>query len=204
MKKYNACIIADSVGLGKTWIAKKIIEDIGYYRRKNILVVCPAQLRDMWQKELKAIDVNQNVVSQEELGSDDFIEKIKTAIGGRFNDLELIVVDESHNFRNPLSRRWENFFTLLNDHIAKEGTRPKMLFLTATPINNSPWDLYWQIMLLSMMDQTMFIKENIPNLQKKFKEAENKPEVLSDLLNEISIRRTRDYIIHNYPDIHHI
>ena len=44
LKKYNACIIADSVGLGKTWIAKKIIESVGYYQRKNILVICPAQL----------------------------------------------------------------------------------------------------------------------------------------------------------------
>ena len=200
LKKYNACIIADSVGLGKTWIAKKIIESVGYYQRKNILVICPAQLRLMWEKELKGIDVSQNVISQEELGSDDFLEKVTCAICGRFKDLELIVVDESHNFRNPLSKRWENFFTLINDNIVSLGKRPKMLFLTATPINNTPWDLYWQLMILTLMDQTMFIKENIPDLQKLFKQAENHPEVLSDLLNEISIRRTRDYIINNYPD----
>ena len=63
----------------------------------------------MWEKELRGIDVSQNVVSQEELGSDDFFEKVTHAICGRFKDLELIVVDESHNFRNPLSKRWENF-----------------------------------------------------------------------------------------------
>ena len=200
LKKYNACIVADSVGLGKTWIAKKIIESVGYYQRKNILVICPAQLRYMWQKELKSIDVNQNVISQEELGSDEFLERVTDAIGGRFKDLELIVVDESHNFRNPLSKRWENFFTLINDNIIPRGKRPKMLFLTATPINNTPWDLYWQIMLLTVMDQTTFIRENIPDLQKHFKQAENQPEILGDLLNEISIRRTRDYIIKNYPD----
>ena len=51
MKKYGGCIVADSVGLGKTWIAKKILEQIGYYERKNILVVCPAQLREMWKSE---------------------------------------------------------------------------------------------------------------------------------------------------------
>jgi hypothetical protein len=47
MKKYGGCIVTDSVGLEKTWIAKKILEKIGYYERKNILIVCPAQLREM-------------------------------------------------------------------------------------------------------------------------------------------------------------
>jgi len=200
LKKYNGCIVADSVGLGKTWIAKKILEKIGYYERKNILVVCPAQLREMWKSELKKIDVKENILSQEDLAQEDFLEKAKRVVGGRFDTLELIVVDESHNFRNPLSSRWENFFTLINDHIARNGKRPKMLFLTATPINNTPWDLYWQIMLLVVMDRSTFIKENIPDLFKFFKKAEENPSDLNDLLNEISIRRTRDYIVENYPD----
>ncbi len=200
LKKYNGCIVADSVGLGKTWIAKKILEKIGYYERKNILIVCPAQLREMWRKELKKIDVKENIVSQEELASKDFLDKVKRAVGGQLDNIELIVVDESHNFRNPLSNRWENFFTLINDHIAKEDKRPYMLFLTATPINNTPWDLYWQIMLLTLMDERTFIKENIPDLFKFFKKAQTNPSILNDLLNEISIRRTRDYIVENYPD----
>ncbi|GIU68820.1 MAG: helicase [Candidatus Woesearchaeota archaeon] len=199
MRKYGGCIVADSVGLGKTWIAKKILEKIGYYERKNILIICPAQLREMWRKELKKIDVKENILSQEDLASEKYLEKAKKALGGRFDNVELIVVDESHNFRNPLSNRWENFFTLVNDHIAKKQ-RPKMLFLTATPINNTPWDLYWQIMLLVLMDRSAFIKENIPDLFKFFKQAKENPSLLNDLLNEISIRRTRDYIIENYPD----
>jgi len=200
MKKYGGCIVADSVGLGKTWIAKKILEKIGYYERKNILIVCPAQLREMWRRELKKIDVKENILSQEDLASESYVEKAKKTLGGRFDNVELIVVDESHNFRNPLSNRWENFFTLVNDHIAKSGKRPYMLFLTATPINNTPWDLYWQIMLLVLMDRTAFIKENIADLFKFFKQAKENPSLLNDLLNEISIRRTRDYIIENYPD----
>ena len=200
LKKYKGCIVADSVGLGKTWIAKKILEKIGYYERKNILVICPAQLREMWRKELKKIDVKENILSQEDLASQNFLEKAKKALGGRFDNVELIVVDESHNFRNPLSNRWENFFTLVNDHIARKGKKPYMLFLTATPINNTPWDLYWQIMLLMLMDRRAFIKENIPDLFKFFKQAKDNPSLLNDLLNEISIRRTRDYIVENYPD----
>jgi len=110
--------------------------------------------------------------------------------------VELVVVDESHNFRNPMSNRWENLFTLLNEHM--KG--PKVLFLTATPINNTVWDLYWQIMLLVKNNESAFIRENVPDLSKFFKMAESNPTLLNDLLNEISIRRTRDYIIKNYPD----
>jgi superfamily II DNA or RNA helicase len=201
MKKYGGCIVADSVGLGKTWIAKKILEKTGYYERKNILIICPAQLREMWRKELKKIDVKENILSQEELASDDYLNKAKKTLGGRLDNVELIVVDESHNFRNPLSNRWENLFTLVNDYISKlGGKRPHMLFLTATPINNTPWDLYWQIMLLVLMDRSAFVKENIADLFKFFKQAQENPALLNDLLNEISIRRTRDYIIENYED----
>lgn len=200
LKKYNGCIVADSVGLGKTWIAKKILEKIGYYERKNILVICPAQLRDMWRKELKSIDVKENILSQEQLAMDDFLEKALDILGGRLDDLELIVIDESHNFRNPLSNRWENLFTLINDHIVTEELRPNMLFLTATPINNTPWDLFWQIMLLVLSDSRAFVKENILDLFTFFKSASLNPAILNDLLNEISIRRTRDYIVKNYPD----
>ena len=201
LKKYGAILIADSVGLGKTFISAKLLEEIGYYRRENILVICPAQLREMWRKFLKKIDVKENILSQEELASKDFLEKAKRAVGGDLSTVKLIVVDESHNFRNPLSNRWENFFTLVNEHIAIKE-RPYILFLTATPINNTIWDLYWQIMLLTLLDNRAFIKENIPDLFKFFREVEKRgdPSLLNDLLNEISIRRTRDYIKENYPD----
>jgi superfamily II DNA or RNA helicase len=200
MKKYGGCIVADSVGLGKTWIAKKILEQIGYYERKNILVVCPAQLREMWKSELKKIDTKENILSQEDLASENYLEKAKKTLGGRLDNVELVVVDESHNFRNPLSNRWENFFSLVADNISMSGKKPYILFLTATPINNTPWDLYWQIMLLVLMDRSAFIKENIPDLFNFFKQAKEDPSMLNDLLNEISIRRTRDYIVENYPE----
>jgi len=203
LEKYGGVLVADSVGLGKTWIAKKILEEMGYYERKNVLVICPAQLRGMWKDEMRSITITESVLSQEELASSDFLDRVKRLVsGGNLTDIELVVVDESHNFRNPLSNRWENFFTLVNDHISTDGKRPCILFLTATPINNTIWDLYWQIMLLVSMDRTAFIKENISDLFKFFKDVDKKedPSLLNDLLNEISIRRTREYIKKNYPD----
>ena len=202
LQKYRCVLIADSVGTGKTWIAKKVIEEFGFYRRKRFLVICPAQLRGMWRKETKNLILTESILSQEELASQDFLRKVRETIGGDLQDIELIVVDESHNLRNPLSNRHENFFTLVMDYISKEGNRPYILFLTATPINNTIWDLYWQIMLLVSMDRQAFVRENIGDLFRFFKEVEKRgnPALLNDLLNEVSIRRTRDYIKRNYPD----
>lgn len=204
LDKYGSILVADSVGLGKTWIAKKILEEIGYYKRRRILIICPAQLREMWRKECKGVDLPENIMSQEELATEDFLKKAEKAVGGkgRLRDVDLIVVDESHNFRNPLSNRWENFFTLVHDNISKDGNKSNILFLTATPINNTIWDLYWQIMLLVSMDRRAFMKIGTSDLFKLFKDTEAKgdPSYLNDLLNEISIRRTRDYIQKNYPD----
>lgn len=202
LKKYRACMVADSVGLGKTWIAKKVIEEFGFYRRKRFLIVCPAQLREMWRDTVKDLILAESILSQEDLASTEFLEKARQAIGGDLDEISLIVVDESHNFRNPLSNRWENLFTMIMDHIAKNGNKPYILFLTATPINNTIWDLYWQVMLLILTDQKAFLKEGISDLLRFFKDIdkEGNPTLLNDLMNEISIRRTRDYIKQNYPD----
>jgi len=202
LKKYRACMVADSVGLGKTWIAKKVIEEFGFYRRKRFLIICPAQLKKMWSDEVKDLILSESILSQEELASIDFLKKAQKTVGGNLEEVSLIVVDESHNFRNPLSNRWENLFTLIKDNIAKGSVRPYILFLTATPINNTIWDLYWQVMLLILLDQKAFLKEGISDLFKFFKDIdkEGNPILLNDLMNEISIRRTRDYIKQNYPD----
>lgn len=203
LRKYNACMVADSVGLGKTWIAKKIIEDFGFYRRKKFLVICPAQLREMWKTEIKDLILTESIISQEELASSEFLEKARDAVGGKLEEVSLIVVDESHNFRNPLSNRWENFFNLVAEHIAGNSNhRPYIVFLTATPINNSIWDLYWQIMLMTLNDQKAFLKEGISDIFKFFKNIDKlqDPTLLNDIMNEISIRRTRDYIQKNYTD----
>lgn len=202
LKKYKACMVADSVGLGKTWIAKRVIEEFGFYKRKRFLVICPAQLREMWRDAVKDLILAESILSQEELASSDFLKKARHAVGGRLQEVSLIVVDESHNFRNPLSNRWENLFTLIMDHITKGKEKPYILFLTATPINNTIWDLYWQVMLFTLMDQRIFLKEGIPELLKFFRDIDKvgNPTLLNDLMNEISIRRTRDYIKQNYPD----
>jgi len=202
LKKYSAVLVADSVGLGKTWIAKKVIEEFGFYKRRNFLIVCPAQIRGMWTKEIKDLRLSENILSQEALAMDDFKKKATRVCGGSLKEVSLVVVDESHNFRNPLSNRWENLFNLLEEIRKENQKKPYVLFLTATPINNTLWDLYWQIMLMLYSNQKAFLKQGITGIFEYFKNVEKRqdPALLNDLLNEISIRRTRNFIKDNYPD----
>jgi SNF2 family DNA or RNA helicase len=65
---YDGVLIADSVGLGKTWIGKKLLEDFAYHRRQKAVVVCPASLRDMWERELAGATIAAQIVGMEELG----------------------------------------------------------------------------------------------------------------------------------------
>jgi len=201
LKTYNGILIADSVGLGKTWIAKKIIEDFGFYRRKRFLVICPASVDELlWRPALKDIGVSENIIHQEELGKEYFdFDELERKLNFKLEDIALIVVDESHNFRNPLSNRYENLFTLIEK--ASKKYKPKILLLTATPLNNTHWDLYFQLMLLAQNDKKIFLKEGIFDLEREFKKADKGDlSAIADILQIISIRRTRQYIKENYPD----
>ncbi len=201
LRTYNGVLIADSTGLGKTWIAKKVIEDFGFYRRSRFLVICPASVdKPLWRPALKDIGVSENIIHQEELGRKNFnYEELERKLNFKLEDIALFVVDESHNFRNPFSNRYEGLFTLIRK--ASKNCKPKILLLTATPMNNTYWDLYYQLMLLFQNDNKALFKEGIFDIEKQFKKAD-KGDIsqLADILQIISIRRTRQYIIDNYQD----
>lgn len=201
LKTYNGVLIADSVGLGKTWIAKKIIEDFGFYRRKRFLVVCPASVDEtLWRPALKEIGVSENIIHQEELGREDLdFDEFQKKLAFKLEEIALFIIDESHNFRNPLSNRYENLFTLIERASAENS--PKILLLTATPMNNTYWDLYFQLMLIAKNNKRIFVKEGIFDLERQFKKADKGDIVqLADILQVIAIRRTRQYIKENYSD----
>ena len=93
LARYDGILIGDSVGLGKTWIGKKLLEDYAYHQRMKALVVCPASLRELWTRELREATIPATILSQEELGQADFNP-------GPYGDADVILIDESHNFRN--------------------------------------------------------------------------------------------------------
>jgi len=198
---YNGVLIADSVGLGKTWIGKRLLEDYAYHLRQKALVVCPASLRDMWQAELTSATIAASFVSQEEMGREDF------SIGD-YGDADVILVDESHNFRNTSPRRYENLEAVIgrNGGRGREGERKKIILLTATPISNDILDLYNQINLIAQGDAAFFSAVGIGDLRKYFLRARREKTdqestvALFNLLEEVVVRRTRPFIKRAYPD----
>lgn len=157
LEKHNGCIIADSVGLGKTFEALAIIK---YYELRNdrVLVLCPKKLRDNWT--MYTINDKRNLLASDRFNFDVLnhtdLSRLKGFSGEinletlNWSNYDLIVIDESHNFRNNPNRadgktRYER---LLND-IIRSGVRTKVLMLSATPVNNRMNDLKNQVAFIT-------------------------------------------------------
>ena len=201
LAKYDGVMISDSVGLGKTWIGKKLLEDYAYHLRQKAVVVCPASLRDMWNRELSEASIAGQIVSQEELGREEFD-------FSPYGDADVVLVDESHNFRNRNAQRYEKIEWLLsaNGRRGRDGSRKKVILLTATPINNDIFDLYNQLCLVTGNNRSYFSACGIGDLYRYFLQARrdsrqgNTALALFNLLEEVVIRRTRPFIRKAYPD----
>ena len=163
LEKYNGCILADSVGLGKTFTALSVIK---YYenRNKSVLVLCPKKLNDNWLT-YKSNYLN-NPVAKDRLRYDVLFHSDLSRNGGTTNGLsldhinwsnyDLVVIDESHNFRNggkvtsgdddDDDPRENRYLQLLNK-VIRAGVKTKVLMLSATPVNNRFNDLKNQIQL---------------------------------------------------------
>jgi len=197
--RHHGVMVSDSVGLGKTWIGKKLLEDFAYHQRMKAVVICPASLRENWQRELASATIAAQVLSQEELGREDFE-------ASRLSDVDVVLVDESHNFRNPNAQRYGNLERILsgNARRGRSGARKKVILLTATPINNDLLDLYHQLALITIGDPSHFLGSGIGDLYRYFLAARREARVnghaaLFNLLEEVVIRRTRPFIKRAYP-----
>lgn len=157
LEKYNGCILADSVGLGKTFTALAVIK---YFenRNKTVLVLCPKKLAENWNT-YKDNYVN-NPIAGDRLNYDVLFHTDLSRDGGSSNGLDLerlnwgnydlIVIDESHNFRNGIgthSNTQENRYMRLMDKVIRAGVKTKVLMLSATPVNNRFTDLRNQLAL---------------------------------------------------------
>ncbi len=161
LEKYNGCILADSVGLGKTFTALAVIK---YYenRNKSVLVLCPKKLTNNWNT-YKDNYVN-NPIAADRLRYDVLYHTDLSRTQGTSNGLDLsrlnwgnydlVVIDESHNFRNggkivenPDEDEKENRYVRLLKKVIRAGVKTKVLMLSATPVNNKFLDLKNQLAL---------------------------------------------------------
>lgn len=161
LEKYNGCILADSVGLGKTFTALAVIK---YYenRNKSVLVLCPKKLTNNWNT-YKDNYVN-NPIASDRLRYDVLYHTDLNRTRGMSNGLDLsrinwgtydlVVIDESHNFRNggkiienPDENDKENRYVTLMKKVIRAGVKTKVLMLSATPVNNRFNDLKNQLAL---------------------------------------------------------
>ncbi len=229
---HNGCILADSVGLGKTYTALAVIK---YYELRNlrVLVLCPKKLRDNWTvylaqnnselnpflKDRFAYTVLSHTDLSRESGKVDGVD-LATLNWGNY---DLIVIDESHNFRNNTKGRRDedgniirkSRYERLMEDIIQAGVKTKVLLLSATPVNNDLKDLRNQIYFVSEGRDAAFstscgihsIKDTLTTAQKTFmewakrageKDARDLMERLSagffTLLDELTIARSRKHI----------
>lgn len=172
LEKYNGCILADSVGLGKTFTALAVIK---YYENKNksVLVLCPKKLTDNWNT-YKANYTN-NPIAGDRLRYDVLYHTDLSRTRGESNGIDLarinwgnydlVVIDESHNFRNggKISggdNEKENRYLKLLNKVIRKGVKTKVLMLSATPVNNRFNDLKNQL-ALAYEGNTEYIDERL-------------------------------------------
>ena len=227
LERYNGCILADSVGLGKTFTALAVIK---YYenRNKSVLVLCPKKLAENWNT-YKDNYVN-NPIAADRLNYDVLFHTDLSRAHGFSNGLDLdrlnwanydlVVIDESHNFRNGAgthANTRENRYVKLMDKVIRAGVKTKVLMLSATPVNNRFVDLKNQIAIAyegdsenmnKQLNTTKTIEEIFKQAQRAFNtwsklepEARTTDALLRtldfdffELLDSVTIARSRKHI----------
>ena len=223
LREHNGCILADSVGLGKTYTALAVIK---YYELRNerVLVLCPRKLFENWALYPAIYGHRQNpfledrfaytVLAHSDLSRDSGSSGGINLANFNWQNYDLVVIDESHNFRNDGGQRYRR----LLDEVIKQGAKTKVLMLSATPVNTSLTDLRNQIYLMTEGREDAFqeslgvgnIRTLMATAQREFKQWEtgqtrggrrNKEQLLEKLgadflrlLDGVSISRSRRQI----------
>ncbi|PJK17306.1 helicase [Chryseomicrobium excrementi] len=223
LEKHNGCIIADSVGLGKTFEALAVIK---YYELRNdrVLVLCPKKLRENWliytqndKRNILSTDrFNYDVLNHTDLSRTDGLSGDINLSTVNWSNYDLVVIDESHNFRNNQARNdRETRYSRLMNQIIKAGVKTKVLMLSATPVNNKMNDLKNQVAFITegkdealesagieSIEQTLRKAQLSFNKWLKLDENERKSDNLLEMLNfdyfklldAVTIARSRKHI----------
>lgn len=180
LETHNGCIIADSVGLGKTFEALAIIK---YYELRNdrVLVLCPKKLRDNWT--LYTINDKRNLLAADRFNYDVLNHTDLSRTSGHSGEInlttlhwgnyDLIVIDESHNFRNNNpTKDTKTRYRRLMENIVQSGVKTKVLMLSATPVNNRMNDLKNQVAFMTEGRDSAFSEFSINSIDKTLRLAQ--------------------------------
>ncbi len=180
LEKHNGCIIADSVGLGKTFEALAVIK---YYELRNdrVLVIVPKKLRENWT--IYTINDKRNLFSSDRFNYDVLNHTDLTRFSGMSGEInletlnwgnyDLVVIDESHNFRNNNSgRKGITRYSRLMDQIIRSGVKTKVLMLSATPVNNRMNDLKNQVAFITEGVDDSYADLGIVSIEQTLKKAQ--------------------------------
>ena len=240
LTRHNGCIVADSVGLGKTFTALGVIK---YFESRNerVLVLCPSRLKPNWNRYPAHTGQRSNPFLDDRFGysvlAHTDLSRARGMAGNidladfNWSAFDLIVIDESHNFRNEGREKRDDDGNLVSrsryrrllEEVLKEGTKTKVLMLSATPVNTSLRDLRNQIYLMTEKREEAFrelgvgtIQSIFARAQKEFQKwekrfsdggARDKAALLERLgadflavLDAVTIARSRHHIRTYYPD----
>ncbi len=204
IRETGGVIIADEVGLGKTFIAGEILQ-IYRERRQRALLICPASLRDStWKQFLAHYQLFVECISFEQLANERQLRDKQRPNADQqhlqrpIEEYQLVIIDEAHNYRNPdAPTRAAALRTLLF------GKRRDLLLLTATPVNNSLWDLY-NLLRFFLRQDAYFASRGILSIRERFKSAmrmdpsDLNPDHLYPIIDATTVKRTRQFVKKHY------
>ena len=224
LSRYGGCVLADSVGLGKTLTALAVIK-WHELRNERVLVLCPKKLRENWTEYLAANNSELNPLRTDRLSYTVLSHTDLRRETGKVGDVDLsrinwagfdlVVIDESHAFRNAAGGRYQR----LLDEVIRAGNPTRVLMLSATPVNNDLMDLKAQLDLIAKDRPDAFQSLGAPNLSVLIGQARQRfkawskaggrdaaalmaslPPAFTSLLDGVSIARSRRHIERHYAD----
>ena len=195
VNQYGGAFVADVVGVGKSFIGSAVARFFYESERRRPLIVCPRRLKEMWEGYNRRWHLNAEILPMS------MLRESRSAGDGassgaldddRFQDCRFVLIDESHHFRYSEPQRYQ----VLSDYLLG-GTDRKVLLLTATPYNKSPWDVYNQLKLFHPAEIASIPIEP-RNLRQYFRRVEDGERRLPDLLVHLLVRRTRWQLLRWY------
>ncbi len=180
LERHNGCIIADSVGLGKTFEALAVIK---YYELRNdrVLVLAPKRLRENWtiyrgndrRNPLAADRFHYDVLNHTDLSRTGGLSGDIDLANVNWGNYDLVVIDESHNFRNnPQVKGRTTRYERLMDEVFRSGVRTKVLMLSATPVNTRLADLKNQVLFATEGDDQALASDGIRSIETTLNKAQ--------------------------------